>query len=83
MTWLRVTDHAIHAALPKVPLKRRYLCRVVAPTARVARELTVDIRGVEGLAAISDTAVHESGPAQSPPLVSQRLLLSRGSRSSA
>ena len=66
---------AIHAALPKVPLKRRYLV-VVAPTARVARELTVDIRGVEGLAAISDTAVHESGPAQRVrAVVSQRLLV--------
>jgi hypothetical protein len=66
---------AIHAALPKVPLKRRYLV-VVAPTARVARALTLDIGGVEGLAAISDTAVHETGPAQRvQAVVSQRLLV--------
>ena len=66
---------AIHTALPKLALRRRYLV-VVAPTARTARELTVDIRGVEGLAAISDTAVHETGPARRvQSVVSQRLLV--------
>lgn len=66
---------AIHRALPKVPLRRRYLV-VVAPTARKARSLTVDIRGVGGLAAISDTAVHEAGPARRvQAVVSQRLLV--------
>jgi predicted small lipoprotein YifL len=66
---------AIRAALPKVALKRRYLV-VVAPTARAARGLTVDIRGVAGLAAISDTAVHETGPARRvQAVVSQRLLV--------
>jgi hypothetical protein len=66
---------AIHAALPRLPLRERYLV-VVAPTPRAARELTVDIRGVEGLAAISDTAVHETGPARRvQAVVSQRLLV--------
>jgi hypothetical protein len=66
---------AIHEALPKLPLRERYLV-VVAPSARAARELTVDIRGVEGLAAISDTAVHETGPARRvQAVVSQRLLV--------
>jgi hypothetical protein len=66
---------AIHAALPKLALKRRYLV-VVAPSASAARELTQDIRGVAGLAAISDTAVHETGPAeQVREVVSQRLLV--------
>jgi hypothetical protein len=66
---------AIHAALPKVPLRRRYLV-VVAPTARAAQALTVDIRGVAGLAAISDSAVRETGPAERvESVVSQRLLV--------
>jgi hypothetical protein len=66
---------AIHVALPKLALKRRYLV-VVAPTASAARRLTQDIRGVAGLAAISDTAVHETGPAeQVREVVSQRLLV--------
>jgi hypothetical protein len=65
----------IRQALPRAPLRRRYLV-VVAPTADAARRLTVDIRGIEGLAAISDTAVRESGPAQRvASVMSQRLLI--------
>jgi hypothetical protein len=66
---------AIRSALAHVPLNRRYLV-VVAPDAATARRMTVDIRGVEGLAAISDTAVHEDGPAKAvTKVVSQRLLV--------
>jgi hypothetical protein len=66
---------AIRAALPRAALNRRYLV-VVAPSAAAARRMTVDIRGIDGLAAISDTAVHEDGPAQKVmQVVSQRLLV--------
>jgi hypothetical protein len=66
---------AIRTALPKVRLLRRYLV-VVAPDATAAREMTLDIRGVEGLAAISDTAVREAGPARRVErVISQRLLV--------
>jgi hypothetical protein len=66
---------AIRGALPKLRLRRRYLV-VVAPTAATARRLTVDINGIENLAAISDTAVREAGPARRVQRVlSQRLLV--------
>lgn len=66
---------AIRTALPKVRLLRRYLV-VVAPDAAAAREMTLDIRGVEGLSAISDTAVREAGPARRVErVISQRLLV--------
>ena len=56
-------------------LRRRYLV-VVADQARAARALTRRIRGVEGLAAISDSEVRETGPAQRVTEVpSQRLLV--------
>jgi hypothetical protein len=66
---------AIRRALPAAPLKRRYLV-VVAPSATAATALTTDIRGVAGLAAISDAAVHETGPEQRvSDVVSQRLVV--------
>jgi predicted small lipoprotein YifL len=66
---------AIRTALPRATLRRRYLV-VVAPTAGAAHRLTTDIRGVGGLAAISDTAVREAGPAKRVSAVtSQRLLV--------
>jgi hypothetical protein len=66
---------AIAAALPQARLRDRYLV-VVAPSADAARRLTVDIRGVESLAAISDTAVQETTAAQQvSTVVSQRLLV--------
>ncbi|MEO8687087.1 MAG: hypothetical protein ABI611_02575 [Solirubrobacteraceae bacterium] len=56
-------------------LRRRYLV-VVAGEARAARSLTQRISGVEGLAAISDSEVRESGPAQRVTEVpSQRLVV--------
>ena len=56
-------------------LRRRYLV-VVAGEARAARALTRRIRGVEGLAAISDSQVREAGPAQRvTEVASQRLLV--------
>ena len=56
-------------------LRRRYLV-VVAEQARAARALTRRIRGVEGLAAISDSQVREAGPAQRvTEVASQRLLV--------
>jgi hypothetical protein len=62
-------------ALPRARLRHRYLV-VVAPTATSARRLTQDIRGVESLSAISDSAVHETGPAlRVSDVVSQRLLV--------
>jgi hypothetical protein len=65
----------IREALPRAPLRRRYLV-VIAPTADAARRLTVDIRGIDGLAAISDTAVRESGVARRvTSVMSQRLLI--------
>jgi hypothetical protein len=66
---------AIATALPRATLRRRYLV-VVAPDAAAARAMTTDIRGIGGLAAISDTAVHEEGPAERVSTVdSQRLLV--------
>jgi hypothetical protein len=56
-------------------LRRRYLV-VVAGDARQARRMTAGIRGVATLAAISDTAVREQGPAeQVAQVASQRLLI--------
>ncbi len=56
-------------------LRRRYLV-VVAGDAAQARQMTSGIRGVATLAAISDTAVHEEGPAEKVVNVaSQRLLV--------
>jgi hypothetical protein len=56
-------------------LRRRYLV-LVADRASAARALTRRIRGVEGLAAISDSEVRETGPAQRVKEVpSQRLLV--------
>jgi hypothetical protein len=63
------------AALPNARLRRRYLV-VVAGTAVAARRLTEAIRGVESLAAVSDTAVRETGPAERVrEVISQRLLV--------
>jgi hypothetical protein len=56
-------------------LRRRYLV-VVASGASTARALTQRIRGVGGLAAISDSSVREAGPARRVTAVpSQRLLV--------
>jgi hypothetical protein len=56
-------------------LRRRYLV-VVAADARQARAMTSGIRGVATLAAISDTGVRESGPAEEVVRVaSQRLFV--------
>jgi hypothetical protein len=56
-------------------LRRRYLV-VVAEGAAEAREMTTGIRGVATLAAISDSAVREQGPADRVVHVaSQRLLV--------
>ena len=56
-------------------LRRRYLV-VVAGTAGQARRLTRGIRGVESLAAITDSQVRERGPARKAvAVVSQRLLV--------
>jgi hypothetical protein len=55
-------------------LRRRYLV-VVADRASAARALTRRIRGVESLAAISDSEVHETGPAQRVTEVSSQRLL--------
>jgi hypothetical protein len=63
------------ATLPHARLRRRYLV-VVAPSALGARQLTQDISGIETLAAVSDTAVREAGPARRVTRVfSQRLLV--------
>ena len=56
-------------------LRGRYLV-VVAGDPAQARQMTSGIRGVATLAAISDTAVHEEGPAERVASVaSQRLLV--------
>jgi len=56
-------------------LRRRYLV-VVADRTSAARALTRNIRGVEGLAAISDSAVREAGPAlRVTEVPSQRVLV--------
>jgi hypothetical protein len=66
---------AVQKALPKTPIRSRYLV-VIAPSATEARALTVSISGIEGLAAIADSSVHEHGPAeQVTDVVSQRLLV--------
>jgi hypothetical protein len=66
---------AIRRALPHARLRGRYVV-VVAPTAAAATALTTDIRGVSGLAAISDIAVRETGPARRVTDVgAQRLLV--------
>jgi hypothetical protein len=56
-------------------LRRRYLV-VVARDGAMAKALTSRIRGVETLAAISDSAVRETGPAKKVTgVVSQRVLV--------
>ena len=61
--------------LVKGVLRRRYLV-VVAADAAQARQMTTGIRGVATLAAISDSAVREEGPADRVVQVaSQRLLV--------
>jgi hypothetical protein len=61
--------------LRRPKLRPRYLV-VVAQAASAARALTAHIRGVEGLAAISDSEVREAGPARKVTAVpSQRLLV--------
>jgi hypothetical protein len=61
--------------LRRPKLRRRYLV-VVASGASAARALTERISGVAGLAAISDSEVHEAGPARRVTDVpSQRLLV--------
>jgi hypothetical protein len=61
--------------LVKGVLRRRYLV-VVAASATDARRMTTGIRGVATLAAISDSAVREEGPADRVVRVaSQRLLV--------
>jgi hypothetical protein len=61
--------------LRRPKLRPRYLV-VVAQAAGAARSLTSHIRGVEGLAAISDSEVREAGPARKVTAVpSQRLLV--------
>lgn len=56
-------------------LRRRYLV-VVAGDARQARALTAQIRGIESLAAITDSEVRQDGPAeQVVEVASQRLLV--------
>jgi len=57
-------------------LRRRSLV-VVAPDARTLNRLTRGIRGVESLAAITDSSVREAGPARrTVAVVSQRMLVS-------
>ena len=61
--------------LKRPRLRKRYLV-VVAGEARAARALTERISGVGGLAALSDSEVRESGPAQRVTEVpSQRLVV--------
>ena len=61
--------------LDRPRLRRRYLV-VVAGGAQAARALTESIRGVESLAAISDTEVRETGSARRvTEVVSQRLVV--------
>jgi len=56
-------------------LRRRYLV-VVAGDARQARALTAQIRGIESLAAITDSEVRQDGPAERVvEVASQRLLV--------
>ena len=60
--------------LVKGVLRRRYLV-VVADGAAAARRMTTGIRGVATLAAISDSAVREQGPADRVVQVSSQRLL--------
>jgi hypothetical protein len=60
--------------LVKGVLRRRYLV-VVAADAAGARQMTTGIRGVATLAAISDSAVREQGPADRVVQVSSQRLL--------
>jgi hypothetical protein len=61
--------------IAKGRLRRRYLV-VLAGDARQARRMTTRIRGVETLAAISDTGVREEGAAERvAEVVSQRLVV--------
>ncbi len=61
--------------LKRPRLRKRYLV-VVAGEARAARALTERISGVEGLAALSDSEVRESGPTQRvTEVASQRLVV--------
>jgi hypothetical protein len=60
--------------LAKGRLRQRYLV-VVAADARQARRMTAGIRGVATLAAISDTAVREEGPAERVARVASLRLL--------
>jgi hypothetical protein len=65
----------IREALPSAMLRPRYLV-VVAADRGMAKALTREIRGVETLAAIADTAVHETAPARRvTEVVSQRVLV--------
>ena len=65
----------IRGVLARGRLRRRYLV-VVAGDAGQARALTTEIRGVETLAAISDAAITESGPARrTVGVLSLRLLV--------
>jgi hypothetical protein len=65
----------MRAVLAAGTLRRRYLV-VVAGDPAQARQMTSGIRGVATLAAISDTAVREDGPAEKVASVaSQRLLV--------
>jgi hypothetical protein len=66
---------AIRARLEGGRLRRRYLVISTAGAAQ-ARTLTTQIRGLETLAAISDAAIDEQGPAQAvSEVISVRLLV--------
>jgi hypothetical protein len=66
---------AIRERLKTGRLERRYLVIAAADPAQ-ARALTTQIRGVEGLAAVSDAAIDQQGPAEAVSrVVSLRLLV--------
>jgi len=66
---------AMRARLTSGRLRRRYLV-IDAADAAQARALTTQIRGVETLAAVSDAAIEERGPAEAVArVVSLRLLV--------
>ncbi len=66
---------AMRDVLRGARLRRRYLV-VVAGTTSQARQLTSGIRGIESLAAITDSRVQETGPARrAARVVSQRVLV--------
>jgi hypothetical protein len=72
---LEAGRRGVRAALPGVRAPR-HLVVLVAAGAAEARALTAGIRGVGTLAAISDAAVHEAGPARRVVVVTgQRLLV--------